>query len=54
LWRKSEYPKKTTDLSYLHKMEIKSIIKIIIILMKIKKILTNTLSLWFNYAILNE
>ena len=31
LWRKSEYPEKTTDLSHLHKMEIKSIIKIIII-----------------------
>ena len=23
LWRKSEYPEKTTDLSHLHKMEIK-------------------------------
>jgi len=31
LWRKSEYPEKTTDLLHFHKMEIKSIIKIIII-----------------------
>jgi hypothetical protein len=31
LWRKSDYPEKTTDLSHLHEMEIKSIIKIIII-----------------------
>jgi len=31
LWRKSEYPEKTADLSHLHEMEIKSIIKIIIL-----------------------